>query len=548
MARLRLLCLALLAALAPCIEHARAQNAQPDARLLQPALDGNPREIPGFRRPPPPRSTAAPSRIGQSFTHVPAAGAGTTGFVSTNARRRAEQTASPKGATKGATKGAASGRSGIVRVIARPAPPVLNAPQGRPPPAARRGASLTDPAAIAAATGTLAVAPQRRSRAPVEEDPFAPAGIRAGSFVLRPAIEFLGGHDTNPARLATPRGAASLRVAPELALRSEWLRHELKADLRGGYIAYDRDFTPSLNRPNIDAKVNGRIDASTRTRIDLEGRYALGTENPGSPNLPADLARIPIYNRAGTTVGIAHRFNRFEIGMAGTLERTAYQDSRLIDGSSASNEARNYNQYGAQLRGSYELMPGIKPFMAIEADTRRHDLEVDSAGFRRDSTGITPKLGTSFELSRLLTGEISAGYLTRSYQDAALQDLRGAVADASLVWLASGLTKVTLTAKSVAEESTQSGVSGALKRDVGLQVDHALRRWLVGTLKLGYGFDEYVGSTREDSRTFVSAGLTYKLTRTVQIKGELRHDWLRSSVAGADYNATAILFGLRLQR
>jgi hypothetical protein len=34
----------------------------------------------------------------------------------------------------------------------------------------------------------------------------------------------------------------------------------------------------------------------------------------------------------------------------------------------------------------------------------------------------------------------------------------------------------------------------------------------------------------------------------MQLKGELRQSWLRSSVPGADYTATAMLVGLRLQR
>lgn len=44
------------------------------------------------------------------------------------------------------------------------------------------------------------------------------------------------------------------------------------------------------------------------------------------------------------------------------------------------------------------------------------------------------------------------------------------------------------------------------------------------------------------------AGLTYKLNRTVQIKGEFRPDWLQSNTAGADYTASIFMLGLRVQR
>jgi hypothetical protein len=76
------------------------------------------------------------------------------------------------------------------------------------------------------------------------------------------------------------------------------------------------------------------------------------------------------------------------------------------------------------------------------------------------------------------------------------------------------------------------------------------RRWLVGSIRFGYGIDEYISPANErvDHRYVVSAGITYKLNRAIQLKGEVREEWLRSNVIGADYNATVALIGLRLQR
>jgi len=92
------------------------------------------------------------------------------------------------------------------------------------------------------------------------------------------------------------------------------------------------------------------------------------------------------------------------------------------------------------------------------------------------------------------------------------------------------------------------GVSGDLARDFGLQVDHSFRRWLIGTAKIGYGLDDYVGLARTDQRWFASVALIYKLNRDMQLKGEIRRDWLISSVPGVDYAANQFLLGLRLQR
>jgi hypothetical protein len=87
-----------------------------------------------------------------------------------------------------------------------------------------------------------------------------------------------------------------------------------------------------------------------------------------------------------------------------------------------------------------------------------------------------------------------------------------------------------------------------LYRDAGLQVDHAFRRWLIGSLKLGIGLDSYDGLSREDKRYSAGLGLTYKLNRSVHLKGEFRQDWLRSNVSGNDYEASVFMLGVRVQR
>ena len=57
-----------------------------------------------------------------------------------------------------------------------------------------------------------------------------------------------------------------------------------------------------------------------------------------------------------------------------------------------------------------------------------------------------------------------------------------------------------------------------------------------------------MGSPRVDDRYAISGTLIYKLNRMMQVKAELREEWLRSTVPTADYAATVMLLGLRLQR
>ena len=40
--------------------------------------------------------------------------------------------------------------------------------------------------------------------------------------------------------------------------------------------------------------------------------------------------------------------------------------------------------------------------LEVGADTRKHDLQFDRNGYQRDSQAITPKVGSTFELTRKL--------------------------------------------------------------------------------------------------------------------------------------------------
>jgi hypothetical protein len=219
----------------------------------------------------------------------------------------------------------------------------------------------------------------------------------------------------------------------------------------------------------------------------------------------------------------------------------------LTNGELESNADRNFNQYAGIMRAGYELDPGFKPFVELEGDERIHDEQFDRNGLQRDSVGASGKVGAAVDLFGSLTGEMAVGYVERTYQDPTLPNVSGVIADGSLLWQATPLTSAKLTATSQVYETIVAGASGELSRDVSLQIDHAFQYWLVGTLKGGYGNDNYVG-VFTDNRYFVSVGLAYKLTREMQIRTELRQDWLTTTEPGFTYTATTALIGLRLQR
>jgi hypothetical protein len=486
------------------------------------------------------KDTPAPSRIGNIPTYglAAASGASSSGYDSLNRTRKKPKfypgQARPRRAPGPGSRAAATSAGSI--------PPSESAHKTPIPPAT---------------AGT--VAGQRpRKRLRIDDDPFGAVGDYAGGFLIKSAVELGGGYDSNPRRTFVPKGSPFYVVAPEFLAVSDWKRHAVVADLRGSFTGYGNTFPPpadgtissapvDIDRPDFTGHIDGRLDVSHDTRLLGQMRLRVSTDNPGSPNIQAGLAKYPIFATLGGTVGVDQNFNRLQLSAGGTVDRTVYTDSKLTDGTSTGNDDRNFNQIGGVGRVSYDLLPGVKPFAEIEGDSRVHDVKLDRSGFQRDSSGGYVKAGSSFEFSRLLTGEISVGFAARDYVDPRLDRLQGLLTSASLTWTATPLTTAKFYSTTSIDETTVPGVSGVLTHVYTVEADHDFRRWLTAIGKFTWGSLDYQGDGRRDRIYTISGDLVYKMTRNLWVKATLRRDWLDSNLPGNSTASTVAMLGLRVQ-
>jgi hypothetical protein len=520
--------------------------APQDSPLRRTAAAGSPADangVPGAGG----SDTMAPSRIGQVPTYgTPAAnGAADSGYDSLNRTRKKPKyypgQARPKAAPGPGTPApdAAPNLAGQLRLSIPPS-----------------ASANRQPLAPAMAGSVVGQPPRKRLK--VDDDPFGAVGDYLGPFMVKSAVEISAGYDSNPGRLANERGLPFWVVAPELVAVSDWDRHALVADLRGSFTGYGgtlpsnidggvNSAPTNLDRPDFTGHIDGRLDVTRDTDITAQLRLRAATDNPGSPNIQAGLAEYPVYTTLGSTIGFDQRFNRLQVSAGATIDRTSYQQSKLTDGTMTSNDDRNFNQYGGIGRISYEVLPWLKPFAEVEGDTRVHDTRLDRSFYQRDSDGGYAKAGSSFELTRLLTGEVSIGYAARNYVDPRLNRLEGFLTTASLVWSVTPLTTAKFFTDTQLAETTVAGASGILVRTYTIEVDHDFRRWLTAIGKFTVGTLDYQGYGRSDKTYSLEGDVIYKLTRNLWLKGTLRRDMLDSNVVGASSAATVVMLGVRLQ-
>ncbi|MBV8850840.1 MAG: outer membrane beta-barrel protein [Methylobacteriaceae bacterium] len=438
----------------------------------------------------------------------------------------------------------------------------------------KRGIRVTDPNALPDTTGgppkvfdptlgmpapsdappTVAVLPTLpiRVRPKVDETPFAATGVEVANVRFRPTLDAYAGYDSNPFRIEAPtRGSTELRTDGAVNIQSEWSRHELKGDLRLGYADFIQ--VPKANRPDGAGTLTGRIDVTRDTQIDLGARYALTTQRPGSPELPAGTAGTTVTNQpivfsSGATLGATQRFNRLELSLKGTFDRTVNQNATQSDGTIIDLAANNFNAYGLTGRAAYEISPKLKPFVEVTADMRRYDQQLDQNGFERSSNGISARGGATYQVTSLISGEASAGYGQRKYEDPRLSNLNGPLVDASLIYTPTPLTKVTLRGTTAFEETNVANASGAIVRRLTLEISHSLLRNVTLSALGTFQDTQYRGVTLDEKYFAGTLRAEYNLTRTVAVRASYTFEKLKSTTPGSDYTANVFLLGLRLQR
>jgi hypothetical protein len=391
-----------------------------------------------------------------------------------------------------------------------------------------------------------AVATRRRGVS--NANPYDPIGLRLGTFTVLPTADILTGYDTNP--LSTPngrakKGAAFVRTELGLQARSDWAAHEVTADIRGGYSKYFG--ISGADRPDAQARLGARLDYTRDTAFDFELRGRIDSETPGTVNLTGAASERPLTYQSGASAGVTQRFNRLAVSARATIDRSTFSDTALTGGTTLNQQGRNFNQYGLRLRAGYEVTPGFIPFMEVLVDQRKRDQTLDSSGFRRDSSGIQVRAGTSLEFTRTVTGEVLAGYGQRKYEDGRLADLRGPIVEGSIAWSISPLTTLRLRAITEFEETTLANSSGSITKRISAEVSHALLRNLVLNGAVNFGKASFRGTTQTEDSIRTTLGIEYSMSPNLVLRGSYTNGRTLSSVPNASSSSNVFLFGARLQ-
>lgn len=379
-----------------------------------------------------------------------------------------------------------------------------------------------------------------------EDDPYAPVGIRAGTFILRPSIEQGLEYSSN----ADSTVGGSEAIFSETTLRldgeSDWSRHSANFSAYGIFrkTISGADFTDP--EAGIDADLI--FDLVNDWRVLASGGYQVAREAATAPVDFTGTTNRPLVHELAGSLGVEKTAGRFLVRLTGEADRLSYDDAELSTGGTATQSDRNQTLATIALRAGYEVAPAIIPFVEIEAGRRLYDETSDRNGFQRSSRRLGLRAGAAIDLQEKLTGELSAGWVREDSDDSRLGTISGATVDGNLTWSPSRRTAVSLLASTTVEGTTTAGANGSVLYNGSVAIAHQIRSNLTGNATLGAAWRDFSGSNAHDLTLSAELGFTYWLNRSLGIVGRARHETVTSSDVNSEYKTNSAYLGLRWQR
>jgi hypothetical protein len=370
-------------------------------------------------------------------------------------------------------------------------------------------------------------------------------GIRRGSFFIYPAFSLNGVYDSNIFATQTDRKQDFIVILnPEIAIRSNWRRHQLNFGVAaeiGFYKSHRKeDYQDALGI------INGRYDISGNTYIFAGGEFARRHEERGSPDDVGGKYPTKFWV-AELTLGGQHTFGRFTARLSNRMRFLDYKDVPIAGVGLIDNDDRDRREWEGVFRLTYRASPRIGVFGQLTGDYIRYNDRFDADGLRRDSIGGRVDGGITIELTGKLVGELFAGWLWRDYRDPTLSTVTGPSGGASLTWTPTGLTTVTASLVRNLEETTQTGSSSYWGTTFRLQVDHELRRNVLLNGFGSYRWDDYRGISRNDHWFRAGLGATVLVNRNVNVSGGYEFTRQTSSLDGEGFTRHLVILRIKGQ-
>jgi hypothetical protein len=389
---------------------------------------------------------------------------------------------------------------------------------------------------------------------PVAQHPqdYKPLGLRAGAFMLHPGVQLAAEYTDNVFYShRNPTSDTVFHVRPYITAQSTWNKHSLNL-YAGADFAYYSDFS-ERDYEDYFVGMTGRIDVVDRSYFSYSADYMNLHEDLNSRSSIQGIEPTR-YDMTGASIGYDHIFNRLSVGATYRYTGFDYDDVRRLTGGVIENDDRDRSSNSLELRAGYQFKTDMQAFASYMGYGVDYDQRLDRNGYERSGDGYVASAGLNFSITNKLNGDLSASYLSRSYDDPRLNETSGWGLGAGLTWLPTQLTSVYARFDSSIEETTDFNSSGFVQQTYSVRVDHELLRYLQVNAFVGYRTYDYqnVDGARTNARDKddvwrAGFGANWFINRHAYLNASYSWEELSSSLPLDDYTVNRIWLILGLE-
>lgn len=398
--------------------------------------------------------------------------------------------------------------------------------------------------------GNLAASTVEGGGTAVTGNPYAAAGLRAGTFDLFPTLEQNIGYSSNADEDENGSGSGFSQTNVALRIQSNWSIHQFQAELSATYQKFFNG--ESENLPTANANASLRLDVGSDYTATLRGAYNLVTESASSANLAtgstASIIDRPNVETLSASAEIARTEGKIRFSLRGSLDKALHEDATLSDGATLLQGDRDNLLSSVTARVSFQASPAVTPFIEGSIGKRTFDIKIDSNGNQRDGIAYALRGGMELDFGEKLTGQLALGYAVEDFEDSNIATLSGVTFDGSLAWSPLRLTTITATTTTTLVGSSNVDDNGSILYSGTLGISRQVRPQLTLDANLTASLQEFDTSGRRDVTLGANAGYTYWFNRFVAATGRVSYQTVDSTEAGSSYDVGTVILGLRFQR
>jgi hypothetical protein len=351
-------------------------------------------------------------------------------------------------------------------------------------------------------------------------------GIRTGDWIFNPELTAGEFYDSNVfSSNSNIQSDVATQTSAGLRARSLWERHGIDMQASAQSVIYRNH--SGLNQTDVTFKGSGRFDIDHSTV--LLGSFNAGYlhEGVGTLSSPAGAVEPTPYTLFSTDLTLRKEFGRFTVSAGTGVASYSFGSTRGQDGSIINQSARDGQIYTSHARIDYAFSEKFAYFTSVEGNWRKLRGTIDSS---LDSNGYRALVGFNLEFTRLINGEIAAGYLGQHFFASSIGNIAGPAYRAMLTWSPSRLVDVHFKAEQVVTESSDTSTTGILANAMQAGVDYEFRPNVVLSTAVTFEKDHFKAQSHDDNVYAVDAQVKYLLNNTYSVALQYRYTHRNSSI------------------